>query len=103
MVWQQGPGKMRNRVNKDRTVTILKKEHLSMYRQYKRGTYLQFFLLLITAICCMRCNQPSRLPLGDPGNGGLFLPANFEALVVADSVGPARHLAVNNNGDIYVK
>lgn len=36
-------------------------------------------------------------------NGGLFLPDGFEALVVADSVGPARHLAVSDNGDIYVK
>lgn len=39
----------------------------------------------------------------DTENGGLFLPDGFEALVVADSVGPARHLAVNVNGDIYVK
>jgi len=31
------------------------------------------------------------------------LPGNFEAVVVADSVGPARHLAVNDNGDIYIK
>ena len=43
------------------------------------------------------------LPKGDPGNGGLFLPGDFEAVVVADSIGPARHIAVNDNGDIYVK
>ena len=43
------------------------------------------------------------MPPGDAGNGGLFLPGNFEALVVVDSIGPARHLAVNDNGDIYVK
>ncbi len=36
-------------------------------------------------------------------NGGLFLPDGFEAVIVADSIGPARHLAVNANGDIYVK
>ncbi|MCP9770491.1 cytochrome C [Lacihabitans sp. LS3-19] len=36
-------------------------------------------------------------------NGGLMLPGNFEAIVVADSIGSARHLAVNSNGDIYVK
>lgn len=56
-----------------------------------------FVLLLI------QCKTKRELPLGDPGNGGLFLPGNFEALVVADSIGPARHLAVNDNGDIYVK
>ena len=39
----------------------------------------------------------------DAANGGLFLPDGFGALVVADSVGLTRHLAVNDNGDIYVK
>jgi glucose/arabinose dehydrogenase len=42
-------------------------------------------------------------PDTDADNGGLFLPDGFGALVVADSVGPTRHLAVNDNGDIYVK
>lgn len=36
-------------------------------------------------------------------NGGLFLPHGFSALVVVDSIGPSRHIAVNDNGDIYVK
>ncbi len=36
-------------------------------------------------------------------NGGLFLPKDFVAVVVVDSIGPARHMAVNVNGDIYVK
>lgn len=37
-------------------------------------------------------------------NGGLFLPEGFEAVVVVDSLnGRARHIAVNDNGDIYVK
>lgn len=43
------------------------------------------------------------VPSTDPDNGGLILPQGFGALVVADSVGPARHLAVNTNGDIYIK
>lgn len=42
-------------------------------------------------------------PKPDTDNGGLFLPDGFGALVVAESVGPSRHLAVNDNGDIYVK
>jgi glucose/arabinose dehydrogenase/mono/diheme cytochrome c family protein len=49
------------------------------------------------------CDTKGKLPNGDPDNGGLFLSAGFEAVVVADSVGKARHLAVNDNGDIYVK
>jgi glucose/arabinose dehydrogenase len=43
------------------------------------------------------------LPPSDSDNGGLFLPGGFEALVVADSIGRARHIAVNDNGDMYVK
>ncbi|MAD59113.1 MAG: sorbosone dehydrogenase, partial [Flammeovirgaceae bacterium] len=39
----------------------------------------------------------------DVDNGGLFIPEGFGAIVVSDGVGPSRHLAVKNNGDIYVK
>ena len=60
-----------------------------------------FFVL--TLACFTQCQRPPELPRGDPGNGGLFLPEGFEAVVVTDSIGPARHLAVNDNGDIYVK
>ncbi|QEC52648.1 glucose/arabinose dehydrogenase [Anseongella ginsenosidimutans] len=38
----------------------------------------------------------------DPDNGSIELPENFGALVVADSLGRARHLTVRENGDIYV-
>ncbi len=41
--------------------------------------------------------------MAGPGNGGLTMPDGFSALVVIDSIGLARHLAVNDNGDIYVK
>jgi len=49
------------------------------------------------------CKQKAELPASDVDNGGLILPGNFEALVVTDSIGRARHIAVNENGDIYVK
>ncbi len=49
------------------------------------------------------CDQKPILPDGDVDNGGLALPDGFEAVVVADSIGHARHLAVNGNGAIYVK
>jgi len=40
----------------------------------------------------------------DTDNDRLFLPGGFQALVVVDSLkGQARHIAVNKNGDIYVK
>lgn len=61
-------------------------------------------VLLLIALVIISCSKISRtLPAGSPDNGGLFLPNNFEALVVVDSIGKARHLAVNDNGDIYVK
>ena len=59
-----------------------------------------FFIWIITFF--VQCRNTG-LPSGDSDNGGLMLPGNFEAVVVADSVGPARHLAVNDNGDIYIK
>jgi glucose/arabinose dehydrogenase len=37
-----------------------------------------------------------------PGNAGLTLPSGFCALVVADSLGAARHLTVAPNGDVFV-
>src|SRR5579875_854506 len=36
-------------------------------------------------------------------NGGLKLPSGFSSTIIADGLGRARHLAVNNNGDIYIK
>ena len=60
-------------------------------------------MLLFTVLFFLQCKTKKELPPGDADNGGLFLPGNFEAVVVADSIGPARHIAVNDNGDIYVK
>lgn len=38
----------------------------------------------------------------DPDNGGLTLPPNFCAVVVAKDLGRARHMVVRPNGDLYV-
>ncbi len=69
----------------------------SQTRQYTG----RFFILFIS-LSLIQC-IPRGLPPGDADNGGLSLPEGFEAVVVADSLGRARHLAVNSNGDIYVK
>ncbi|WP_282136719.1 c-type cytochrome [Seonamhaeicola maritimus] len=66
----------------------------------------QFFKLVsifIWSVFQFNCRQQINLPEGDKDNGGLFLPEKFEAVVVADSIGNARHIAVNDNGDIYIK
>ena len=76
-------------------------------------------IVCLIAIICASCKKDipeKKLPKADiieqkifdapqieKGNGGLILPEGFGGLVVADSVGPSRHLAVNTNGDIYVK
>ena len=58
-----------------------------------------FALALLTG-----CSGASAdLPTCDPDNGGLTLPSGFCALVVADELGPARHLAVTPTGDVYVR
>ena len=72
-------------------------------RQTRTNFCLRALLIIITITSFEHCKQEVTLPKSDPDNGGLFLPKNFEALVVVDSIGNARHLAVNDNGDIYVK
>lgn len=66
-------------------------------------------IILLIGISCST-NRPEeqslpapQLPAGDADNGGLTLPDGFEALVVIDSTGPARHMAVTDSGDIYIK
>src|SRR5688572_532448 len=53
--------------------------------------------------CSDSSNDLPKLPAGDPDNGKLILADGFEAVVVADSVGKGRHIAVNEKGDIYMK
>lgn len=61
-------------------------------------------LLLLFALMNTQCTSEKGLPPGDPDNGGLSLPDGFEAVVVVDSLaGKARHLAIRDNGDIFVK
>ena len=64
----------------------------------KQQIIIGLLILSVTA-----CNTSVKELKADPGNGGLFLPDQFEAVVVVDSIGSARHIAVNDNGDIYVK
>jgi glucose/arabinose dehydrogenase/mono/diheme cytochrome c family protein len=59
------------------------------------------FLLLLFAYACGP-TPGAKVIEPDPGNGGILLPENFAAFVVADSLGRGRHIAVNANGDIYV-
>ena len=58
-------------------------------------------LLILAGICLNDC--VSHTPVEEV-NGGLFLPDHFQATVVVDSLpGKARHIAVRDNGDVFVK
>ncbi|HEX6940670.1 MAG TPA: PQQ-dependent sugar dehydrogenase [Longimicrobiales bacterium] len=58
--------------------------------------------LLLSAGAAAAQTPRAGRPACDPDNGGITLPDGFCALVVADDVGPARHLVVAPNGDIFV-
>jgi glucose/arabinose dehydrogenase len=66
-----------------------------------------YALIVFSLTLVMGCTQAAsevttNLVECDDDNGGLVLPDDFCAIVVADSVGRARHLTVRDNGDIYV-
>ncbi len=61
-----------------------------------RTTALVISLLLFIVFSCAN-NQASKKKVR------ISLPEGFKAILVADNLGKCRHLAVNSNGDIYVK
>ncbi len=56
--------------------------------------------VLLLVVACRTSDSPE-LTCAE-SNDGLTLPEGFCAIVVADSLGRARHLAVSENGDVYV-
>jgi glucose/arabinose dehydrogenase len=52
--------------------------------------------LVITTSCSNNDHK------GTPSDPGITVPSGFEAVVIADSLGEGRHIAINKNGDIYV-
>ncbi len=63
-------------------------------------------LLLLAALSIGCGSQSTSGNIGElkfaPDNGGIMLPEGFRAVVVADSLGAARHITVGDNGDIYI-
>lgn len=49
-----------------------------------------------------KTEQTTQKLKADPDNGGIKLAEGFEALVVADTLGRARHIAVDKSGDVYI-
>jgi len=71
-------------------------------------TTLLMFTVFLIAGCGNSANDGEQSQAAtdivcDPDNGGITLPDGFCASVVVDSIGQARHIAIADNGDIYVK
>jgi glucose/arabinose dehydrogenase len=65
-----------------------------------RKAFIVVFVALAGAGAWAQQRQARPAPC-DPDNGGLTLPQGFCAKVVADGLGPTRHLVVTPKGDIY--
>lgn len=62
-----------------------------------------FTLIAAAILLLIGCNSNNKENFEhDKDNAGLKLPEGFSALVYADEVGNARHIAINDNGDTYV-
>ncbi|CAL1518646.1 PQQ-dependent sugar dehydrogenase [Chitinophaga sp. MM2321] len=77
-----------------------------------RKTYkkIRCYLFIPATLALLQLNSCTNNPAthtptlaADADNVGLVLPTGFAALKVADSTGNARHIAVNKNGDIFIK
>ena len=61
-----------------------------------------FFVFVLLGAILMAFRSDTKI--SSPGDDlNLVLPQGFKAITVIDSFGRNRHIAVNNNGDIYVK
>jgi glucose/arabinose dehydrogenase len=67
-----------------------------------RNDLVPLAAIVLLAPAAPALGQQRTGPACDPDDGGLRLPPGFCALVVADDIGAARHLAVRRNGDIFV-
>src|SRR5437868_10390978 len=64
----------------------------------------KLFFLCISLLAFSGCIQKEDVIGLKPNkdNGGITLPEKFGAVVVVDSIGRGRHMAINSNGDIYL-
>jgi glucose/arabinose dehydrogenase len=63
------------------------------------SSFVFILIILLTGNCS---KEAENIKLAN--NGGLFLPDSFKSVVVTESLpGRARHIAVNSNGDVFVK
>src|SRR5207249_10252399 len=58
--------------------------------------------LLVAAVLIVAPTPQAKRPVRAADNAGLALQPGFCALVVAESIGPSRHMVVLENGDVLV-
>lgn len=69
-----------------------------MHKIALAAAYLSLMFIGVTG--CNNNKTPENKPYA---KADLKLPEGFSATIIVDSLGPVRHLAVNNQGNIYVK
>ncbi len=84
---------------------------MSAHRMFPGPTLLTTSLVLLAACQGQQTGEPAEMTASPgtemaehcaPDNGGLTLPNGFCAIVVAEAAGPARHLDLAENGDIFL-
>ncbi|NBC65249.1 MAG: sorbosone dehydrogenase [Bacteroidetes bacterium] len=71
----------------------------------RKTTYFLILILLTLVVACSSGDESAAVYENmnfSPDNGGITLPDGFQAVVVADSIGSARQMTVDEDGDIYV-
>lgn len=65
----------------------------------------RFFPLVLFSLVILlsKCKNNDGIASAAPRNVVISVPDSFNVVVVAEQTGRARHIAVNSNGDIYVK
>jgi glucose/arabinose dehydrogenase len=64
--------------------------------------FVHLSVFTLFSVACQGPGQDESDSYPDPENGGIDLPADFSAIIVADALGSGRHIAVRENGDVYL-
>ncbi len=73
-----------------------------MQRDRRIPLFVLFVLPVLLVLPMLPSNAQGTRTQCAPGNAGIKVPEGFCVQIVADSVGPARHVAVAPNGDLFV-
>ena len=64
--------------------------------------FYSIVLVLFSIISFGFCMRNTEQPEQKRNDSGITLPSGFTSVVFADKVGPGRHIAVKENGDVYM-